>query len=183
MTRSVAKTCEEVVTAIAEHSLDVPFALLYLRDPDGKGFTRHGVIGLEENAAACPLRVELKDGEPVWPLARAAEGETVLVEDVERRVTLTGGPFKDPVRAAVVMPVAAAGQSASLGVLVTGLSPNRALDEGYRSFLELLVGRCRWPCAMPAPTRRSVGAWRPWRSSIAPRRPSSATSAMSSARP
>ncbi|EPX63519.1 hypothetical protein D187_005925 [Cystobacter fuscus DSM 2262] len=141
VTRSVAKTCEEVVTAIAEHPLDVPFALLYLRDPDGKGFTRHGVIGLEENAAACPLRVEGRDGEPVWPLARAAEGETVLVEDVERRVTLTGGPFEDPVRTAVVMPVAAAGQSAPLGVLVTGLSPNRALDEGYRSFLELLVGQ------------------------------------------
>ncbi|ATB37686.1 hypothetical protein CYFUS_003111 [Cystobacter fuscus] len=141
VTRSVAKTCEEVVTAIAEHPLDVPFALLYLRDPDGKGFTRHGVIGLEENAAACPLRVEGGDDEPVWPLARAAEGETVLVEDVERRVTLTGGPFEDPVRTAVVMPVAAAGQSAPLGVLVTGLSPNRALDEGYRSFLELLVGQ------------------------------------------
>jgi signal transduction histidine kinase len=141
VTRSVAQTCQEVVTAIAEHPLDVPFALLYLRDPDGKGFTRAGVIGLDENGPACPLRVDPKDGAPVWPLARAAEGETVLVEEVERRVMLTGGPFQDPVRTAVVLPVAASGQSAPLGVLVMGTSPNRALDEGYRSFHELLVGQ------------------------------------------
>ncbi|HEX8825356.1 MAG TPA: ATP-binding protein [Archangium sp.] len=130
--RSVERTCDALVAAISEHPLDVPFALLYLRGPDGT-LTRSGAVGLE---------VELEgNDEDVWGLSRAAGGETFLLEEVERRLSLTGGPWKDPVRSALVIPIASSGQSAPLGVLVAGLSPNRALDEGYRSFYELLVGQ------------------------------------------
>ena len=126
----------------AAHPLDVPFALIYLRDPDTGMLTLRGAVGLEEAGAASPATVDLeRDGGGVWSLKRAAEGETVLLEDVERRVSLTGGPWKDPVRSALVMPIASAEKTAPLGVLVAGLSPNRALDEGYRSFHELLVGQ------------------------------------------
>ncbi|HZH75514.1 MAG TPA: ATP-binding protein [Archangium sp.] len=128
--RGVERTCEDLLATISEHPLDVPFALLYLRGPDGT-LTRQGAIGMEVGA----------DDEDVWHLKRAAGGETLLMEDVERRVSLTGGPWKDPVRSALVMPIPSSGQSAPLGVLVAGLSPNRALDEGYRSFCELLVGQ------------------------------------------
>ncbi|ATB33415.1 sensor histidine kinase [Melittangium boletus] len=138
-TRGVEKACRDVIAAIAEHPLDVPFALLYLRDPDSGRLLRQGVIGLDENA--CPAVVEKEEGERWWPLGRAVGGETILVEDVERRVALTGGPWKDPVRTAVAMPIASSEQSSPLGVLVLGVSPNRALDEGYRSFHELLVGQ------------------------------------------
>ena len=140
-TRGMEKACRDVVAAIAEHPLDVPFALLYLRDPESGRLTRRGVIGLDENAPVCPALVEKEEGERWWPLGRAVGGETVLVEDVERRVALTGGLWKDPVRTAVVMPIASSGQAAPLGVLVLGVSPNRALDEGYRSFHELLAGQ------------------------------------------
>jgi signal transduction histidine kinase len=128
--RTVERTCQDLVATLSEHPLDVPFALLYLRGPDGT-FTRQGAIGLEVGA----------DDEAVWHLKRAAGGETFLLEDVERRVSLTGGPWKDPVRTALVMPIPSSGQSAPLGVLVAGVSPNRGLDEGYRSFYELLVGQ------------------------------------------
>lgn len=39
------------------------------------------------------------------------------------------------------MPIASFGQTAPLGVLVAGISPNHILDEGYRSFYELLAGQ------------------------------------------
>ncbi|MFL5355621.1 ATP-binding protein [Archangium sp.] len=140
--RNVEKTCRDATAAIAEHPLDVPFALLYLRGPEGQTLLRCGAIGLDEHAPVCPARVEWDaDGEGIWPLARAMAGETVLVEDVERRFTLRGGLWKDPVRSALVMPIASSGQTGPLGVLVAGVSPNRALDEGYRSFYELLVGQ------------------------------------------
>jgi signal transduction histidine kinase len=141
-TRSVESTCRDIVAALSGHPLDVPFALIYLRGPEGGTLTLRGCVGMDEGGPACPATVDLeKDGDAVWSLQRAAGGETLLLEDVERRVALTGGPWKDPVRSALVMPIASSEKTAPLGVLVAGLSPNRALDEGYRSFYELLAGQ------------------------------------------
>jgi signal transduction histidine kinase len=128
--RSVEKTCQDIAAAIAEHPLDVPFALVYLRNPDGT-LSPRGAVGVSEDAGR----------EALWPLQRASSGEAVLVEDVERRVALGGGPWNDAVRSAWVRPIASSGQSAPLGVLVLGVSPNRALDEGYASFYELLTAQ------------------------------------------
>ena len=142
VTRSIEKTCHDAIAVIASGSLDVPFALLYLRDSEGETLRMCGAVGLDAGGPASPATVHLeKDGDGMWPLRRAAGGETLLVEDVERRVALTGGPWKDPVRSALVMPLASSGQTAPLGVLVAGVSPNHALDESYRSFFELLAGQ------------------------------------------
>ncbi|NMO18574.1 response regulator [Pyxidicoccus fallax] len=141
-TRSVERTCEDAIAAIAGNPLDVPFALLYLRAPDGQRLVRVGALGLPEDDGVSPPSVDLaSDGDAVWPVARALAGETVRVDDVERRVALTGGPWGDAVRTALVMPLASEGNAAPLGVLVLGVSPNRALDEGYHSFFELLGGQ------------------------------------------
>ena len=141
-TQSVEATCREVVAAIAAHPLDVPFALLYLREPDGRTLTLRGSVGLRESEPASPRSVNLTTyRNEVWSLACAAGGEKVLVEEVESHANVPGGPWNEPVRSALVMPIASSGQIAPLGVLVAGISPNRALDEGYRSFYELLAGQ------------------------------------------
>jgi len=54
---------------------------------------------------------------------------------------VNGGPWADRVRSAVAMPISTSDPSEPLGVLVAGVSPNRALDDGYSSFYELLVGQ------------------------------------------
>jgi signal transduction histidine kinase len=142
-THSVERTCEDVTEALAGSPLDVTFALLYMRSADGQRLTLCGARGLPEGGgAASPPTVDLtRDADAVWPFARAAAGEQVRVDDVERRVAVKGGPFGDPVRTALVMPLASEGNAAPLGVLVVGVSPNRALDEGYHSFCELLAGQ------------------------------------------
>ena len=126
-TRSVEAACQDVMRALAAHPLDVPFARLYLREREDAPLERRG---------------GLAPGEPEedWPLERAMRGETVRVEDVERRLAVGGGPWNEPVRTALVLPIASPGP-APLGVLVVGVSPNRALDEGYRSFYALLVAQ------------------------------------------
>jgi signal transduction histidine kinase len=140
--RGLERTCEDLATALAGHPLEVPFALLYLRSSDGSRLHLHGAFGLPEGGDASPATVDLSaDGGAPWPLARAAAGETVRVEDVERRVAVTGGPWGDAVRSALVLPLASEGQGASLGVLVAGASPNRALDEDYRAYFELVAGQ------------------------------------------
>jgi signal transduction histidine kinase len=138
-TRNAGITCRDIAGAIAGHPLDVPFALLYLREADGKTFTLQGAVGVAPLTAAATYVAG--DADSTWPLSRAAAGETVVVEDVGRRVSIPGGPWHDAVSSALVMPIAAAEPGTSLGVLVAGVSPNRALDEGYSAFYELLVSQ------------------------------------------
>ena len=139
-TRSVQDTCQDLMSAIAAHPLDVPFALLYLREPDGRTLTLQGLVGLTVDEQLCPGAIDLATGHPLWSCALAAAGETVLVEALEHHMTVPGGPWHEPVHTALMMPLAS-GQTATLGVLVAGVNPNRALDDGYRSFYELLVGQ------------------------------------------
>ena len=141
-TQSVESTCHDAIAAIAMHPMDIPFALLYLRESDGKTLTLHGAVGLSAAAAVSPPSLQLgTDCNDIWSLAAAARGETILIEAVDRYTTVLGGLWNEPVRSALAMPIASSGQTAPLGVLVVGISPNRALDEAYRSFYELLAGQ------------------------------------------
>ena len=144
-TRSVQDTCQDLMTAIAAHPLDVPFALLYLRESDGKRLTLQGTVGLTVDEEFCSHLIDLATdsatSHPLWSFASTAAGETVLVEALDHHMTVPGGLWNEPVHTALMMPIASSRQTAPLGVLVAGLNPNRALDEGYRSFYELLVGQ------------------------------------------
>ncbi|MEP1060990.1 MULTISPECIES: ATP-binding protein [Cyanophyceae] len=144
-TRSVQDTCQDLMAAIAAHPLDVPLALLYLRESDGKTLTLQGTVGLAADEQLVPdsiaLTTDAVTSHPLWSLAPAASGETILVEELDHHMTVPGGPWNEPVHTALMMPIASSSQTATLGVLVTGVNPNRALDEGYRSFYELLIGQ------------------------------------------
>jgi signal transduction histidine kinase len=134
---SLEATCEDVATALARDPLDVPFALIYLRGADNT-LSLQGAAGLEEHNAGAP-RILRGDGTQPWPIIRVLSGETVECE-VEHLVSLQGGVWSDPVRRALVMPIS--GTSGEiLGMLITGISPSRALDDGYRSFFTLLNGQ------------------------------------------
>ncbi|TWG09419.1 signal transduction histidine kinase [Actinoplanes teichomyceticus] len=132
----VRQTCARLCQVIGEHPLDVPFAAVYLRD--GPVLRRCAVVGAD--ASALPPEVVLgATGDDPWHLRAAAGGSTAAMADVAERLTITGGPWHDPVRTAVARPLPSADLSQPVGVLLTGLSPARALDETYRSFLHLLA--------------------------------------------
>ncbi|MBN8231816.1 response regulator [Corallococcus macrosporus] len=138
-TRSVAKTCGDLMTALADHPLDVPCALLYLRAEDGRTLTLSGAVGLARGGPLSPETIVLDAGlREAAPYLRALDGERVRRDGLEALLALQGGPFGDSVGTLFFQPLAGAGTAAPLGVLVTALSPNRALDEGYASFFELL---------------------------------------------
>ncbi|HEU4323341.1 MAG TPA: GAF domain-containing sensor histidine kinase, partial [Roseiflexaceae bacterium] len=139
-TRSLDTACEDITAAVAEHPLDVPFALLYLPDASGRRLTLVAGTGLEAGGPLSPAVVDLDTEDTAWPLERAA-GETVLIDDLPDAAGLRGGPWAEPVRTALALPIATGGQGAPQGVLVAAISPSRALDEGYRSFFALLAGQ------------------------------------------
>ena len=143
-TRSVDQACRAVVETISDQSLDVPFALVYLRDATTPTLSLRGAIGLPASGQHVPRRIDLTSppDAPGGLAARAATlNESSIAEHVQSYGAMLGGSFKDPVQRALVMPLSAAGQAAPLGAIVAGVSPNRELDEPYRSFYSLLAAQ------------------------------------------
>ena len=141
-TRTVEAACREVAAIVGEHPQDVPFLLLYLSNAEGTALTLQAAVGLSSDGASTPAVIRIDGDEPdFWGLRRAVAGETVVAAGVDGHLSKPAGPWGDPVRTAVSQPIGATGQGMPIGVLVTGTSPNRGLDDGYRSFLHLLTGQ------------------------------------------
>src|SRR6185437_11072594 len=144
-----AKTAEEACAAAASvlaiNAKDVPFALLYLIEGEGKRARLAGAAGIAPDTAASPGVVELsEDAEaPGWPLAAAVRQDAmVTVEDLgERFGPLPCGPWAEPPRRAVIVPVRSNIAHQLNGVLVAAVSPRLRLDDLYRSFFELAAAQ------------------------------------------
>ncbi|MBG6066049.1 ATP-binding protein [Micromonospora ureilytica] len=140
-TVDVDATGARLIDVIDGHPLDVPFAAIYLRD--GTALRRVACTGGDRgHAGALPDTVELTDPGPpayAWGLTDAVEGRTTQVTDVADRLPLPAGPWDDPVRNALALPLPSADEDQPLGVLLVGVSPSRGLDEAYRSFHQLLA--------------------------------------------
>ncbi|WNV75373.1 ATP-binding protein [Geodermatophilus sp. DSM 44513] len=113
-------TVSAMTAALAGAPLDVPFAAVYLS----------GAGGLRRAAAV---------GCPAGSLPRTAATPDGLLPPSVAALGVHGGPFGDLVTEAVVLPLGGP-DGEHVGALVVGLSPNRVLDEEYRSFHELLAG-------------------------------------------
>ncbi|WFE54470.1 ATP-binding protein [Micromonospora sp. WMMD1155] len=137
-TVDVDATGARLVDAIGAHPLDVPFATIYLRD----GASLRLVAGTGADQKALPDTVDLVDPGPVahaWGLPEAAEGRPTQVPDVADRMTLPAGAWDDPVHTALALPLPSGDEDHPFGVLLSGVSPSRRLDEAYLSFHQLLA--------------------------------------------
>lgn len=151
-TRAVeAKTAEEAcivaASTLTKHSRDVPFALLYLIDPDGKRARLAGSAGIAEGSQAGPLVIELQQksgNESAWPLSEVVRTETLqIVEDLASRFgdAVPPGPWADPPRQAAVTPIHSNITHQLAGLLVVGISSRLRFDDSYRSFIELAASQ------------------------------------------
>ena len=145
-----AKTAEEacVITAktLCEHAKDIPFALLYLINGDEQLARLAGAAGVALDDAISPLvrfSPGTAEGQP-WPLIEVVHsGLMQVVEDLASRFgnTVPPGPWADPPRRAVVLPIRSNISSELAGILVAGVSARLKLDELYRSFYELVASQ------------------------------------------
>ena len=144
---SDAKTAEEACAiaarTLARHDKDVPFAALYLLNPDGTARLA-GTAGVALPNILCPPSIALDDASPLWPLASAARaGEMEVVDDPAARfgTDVPPGPWADPPRQAVVIPIPSNIPRQLAGFVVAGVSARLQLDEQYRRFYELLASQ------------------------------------------
>ncbi len=141
--KTAEEACDIAAAALGGYQRDVPFALVYLIDADGRCARLAGAAGTSADREFAPATVEL-DGaaEPRsrWPLHEVAAGAATLVlDDLGARFGVVPcGPWADPPHTAVLLPLRGAQAQKLAGILVAGVSSRLNLDERYRSFLELV---------------------------------------------
>jgi signal transduction histidine kinase len=141
-----AKSVEEVLVLsaqiLAAYDLDVPFVLLYARDANDPRARLVARTGLGRSAEACPSVLDLKgSAQSFWPVAEVfGSGEPAQVNDLGPRLGPPPcGPYPEPPKTALLLPITPPGAERPAVVLVAGVSPRLPLNEAYRNFYDLLA--------------------------------------------
>ena len=141
---SDARTAEDasviVADTLARHGKDVPFAMLYLVEPESGQARLAGVAGVEAGDTICPRVIDLAmPNATAWPLDTSGALDLQVVEGLQERfASVPPGPWSDAPRAAVVVPIPATKQQELAGFLIVGVSARLGFDQAYRGFLELM---------------------------------------------
>ena len=128
--------------SLSANDADVPFALLYALDPDGRQVNLAAATA-EVAASLSPGQIRLDgDGDGHgWPIASVLTANLpLLLTDVETRFgSRHGRKWPEPIQRALLLPIRRSGTTTAYGVLVIGISPRRALDDDYRDFCGLIA--------------------------------------------
>jgi signal transduction histidine kinase/GAF domain-containing protein len=148
--RADAKTpeeaCETAAATFDENAFDVPFALFYLLEPDGKRARLASSCGFEvQDGPSNPGAIDLDAPaeEQAWPLSRIVNTRAVeVVTDAGARLgSLPTGEWSQSPRYAIGLPLFSPAHDRPYGVLLAGCNPHRDLDDGYRTFFELAAAQ------------------------------------------
>ncbi|MGZ6642830.1 MAG: SpoIIE family protein phosphatase [Solirubrobacteraceae bacterium] len=138
---TVENACEAMMDVLARQRADVPFALVYLFAPDAACARLVAGQGVAEGSAIAPATLPA-GADAIWRLGPA--GAPRVVEGLHEGHAGEFLPGASPAgdldpRAALVLPLAVAGQAEPVGLLVAGASAYHELDAEYRGFLELVA--------------------------------------------
>ncbi|MBD2113545.1 MULTISPECIES: PAS domain S-box protein [Cyanophyceae] len=143
--KTVDDACALMAEALKSGSADVPLALLYIVNADGKTAHLSGgsevALGLPKTPDQVDLTVEDEVGG--WPIASVAQtGQSRTIDDlVSHFGHLPGSPWPEPPQEAMVLPILVPGQAKAVGVLVAVANPRRRVDAVYRDFFEQIAGQ------------------------------------------
>ena len=139
----VASGCRRAVEVLAQYPLDLPFCALYVLDADSS-HARLAALSTpmpdEWFPEALPLPPPFRDR---WKLASlCATEERQSIDDLSQLdPEVTGLSWPGHAKRAVVLPLTSTGQDRLVGFLIAGVSPRRAFDDAYASFLDLVAGQ------------------------------------------
>ncbi len=142
---------------LATNTADLPFTLIYSATPPGSigGVsdaavplgadnamrTLVGYSGVASQGDAEALGEDANIQRGLTRALNSGEAEPIeLTTPTPTRLTLAGEQLESAVREALILPIKPAGMEQGGYALVTGISPLRALDDEYRSFLKLVAG-------------------------------------------
>jgi PAS domain S-box-containing protein len=138
---TVQEACDTLVNVLKEDPLDVPFLCVYVLDEAGARARLSSYQGPLPEALR-PAEVSLAGHSGPWPFADAIRRGMVQLMDLPAGADALRAPlWPDRIAQAVAIPVRKQGTLATVALLVAGVSPRRPLDEGYRSFFDLVAGQ------------------------------------------
>ena len=133
-----AELARLLIEALAQCSLDLPFALLYGVDHERGGYRLQGSTGI---AAGNPLAPPVLDqDDATWPLAALMDQAAALRVD-GLRARLDGdtvGPYEEAPDSGFALPIHRPGTGAPEMLLLVGSSARLPLDDAYAGFYDLL---------------------------------------------
>jgi PAS domain S-box-containing protein len=141
--RSWQQACERSAQALATNPRDLPFAMIYILEPDGRSAVLASTAGIKRDHPAVVETLPL-EGESPWPLAEvAADYQPRVVSNLETayQATFPSGAWHQAPTSAVVLPITASGETGRAGFLIAGLNPFRLFDDNYSGFMKLVAGQ------------------------------------------
>src|SRR5579862_541646 len=142
--KSTDAACATFLATLANNPDDIPFALLYLMEPGSTPSiaTLAGTIHVDHDVQdISPRRISLDGKSPatLWPLDKVIAFSKAEIIQIPAHDALPHGAADQPVREAIILPIASPTQVTPLGFLICGVNPTRNLDSEYLTFFSLVV--------------------------------------------
>jgi signal transduction histidine kinase len=138
--KSAEEVCQIAAKTLAGYDKDIPFALVYLAEQEGRQARMAASTGTdaqEFNDTILDLNAQSGVQRP-FALARQT-GSMQLIQDLDARFLVRPkGPWSDPPTQAVVLPLSSAKPQEPAGFMVAGVSARLRFDKFYRDFFELV---------------------------------------------
>ncbi len=140
--RTFDQACTASARSLETDPYDLPFALIYLIDPEKRRVLLACAGGIDRDHPAVPDAADI-DGDSVWPFAEVIRThKACVVSDLMASFAdLPAGAWPRPPYQAVAVPIAPSGQTGKAGVLIAGLNPFRLFDDNYRGFIDLVAAQ------------------------------------------
>jgi signal transduction histidine kinase len=135
--KDAEQACAYAADTLSRHRKDVPFALLYLTDPQGRCVELRGVAGAEVGASFAPHRIALDAADAVWALRDVQAAPRVVANLTGRFADLPRVPWNDAPKTAVIVTIPTNISSEIAGYIVFGISPRIEYDRAYEDFIGL----------------------------------------------
>ena len=141
-TRTERDTCLQAVNLLHENAADVPFAVIYLLDQDGRAQLA-AQAGSGPGHPVAPVEI-LRAGEDAgWPVYDVIDSRSARLVSSLRNMfsAIPAGPWPEHPDSAMVLPLIDRSLDRAIGAIVLGISSRRPFDPDYRGWFDLVAGQ------------------------------------------
>ena len=142
--RTWEQACERSARALSTDPQDLPFAMIYMLEPDGRTATLASTSGVEPDHPAVVATLSVYGDDEPWPLADVLKDHRPRVVsrlETSFQATFPSGAWPQAPDTAVVLPILPSGETGRAGFLIAGLNPFRLFDDNYAGFMKLIAGQ------------------------------------------
>ena len=144
-TKSAEEECRAATATLQRFERSVPFSLIYLVDESHTCAQLAASSGFDPSdplVSSHTIDLQAAGADP-WGVRNAlASNATMHIGNLASAIArVPAGPWPEPPREAVVVPIHSTMTNEPAGVLVAGVNPRERFDDRYRAFYELIANQ------------------------------------------